>query len=178
MEREVGGSSPPQGVLPLNWGETELNRSVTCMVLKATDNDMRHFAMMNFVGLDLAFADQKIPISSRSHYHPSDLHFSSLCSLVSSLCSLSSSGLFSAKKDPFKHQGWVHNMPLVTYHWQATKVCLRPSASLESYSYGTHNHTLWPVWNVLMPDFSFDIWTFCSSHCLCSLEPFSNHLPR
>ncbi|GFU19562.1 uncharacterized protein TNCV_21361 [Trichonephila clavipes] len=26
----------PQGVLPLNWGETELNRSVTYMVLKAT----------------------------------------------------------------------------------------------------------------------------------------------
>ncbi|GFT91352.1 hypothetical protein TNCV_4285391 [Trichonephila clavipes] len=45
-------------------------------------------------------------------------------------------------------------------------------------AYGTHNHTLCPVWNVLAPDFSFDIWTFCSSHCLCSLEPFSNHLPR
>ncbi|GFX50049.1 transposable element Tcb2 transposase [Trichonephila clavipes] len=47
-------------VLPLNWGDTELNRSVTCMVLKATDNDRRHlaFAMMNFVGLDLAFADE------------------------------------------------------------------------------------------------------------------------
>ncbi|GFT44679.1 transposon Tf2-6 polyprotein [Trichonephila clavipes] len=29
----------PQVVLPLNWGETELNRSVTCMVLKATAND-------------------------------------------------------------------------------------------------------------------------------------------
>ncbi|GFW98878.1 hypothetical protein TNCV_4655051 [Trichonephila clavipes] len=25
----------PQGILPRNWGETELNRSVTCMVLKA-----------------------------------------------------------------------------------------------------------------------------------------------
>ncbi|GFU32155.1 uncharacterized protein TNCV_3833811 [Trichonephila clavipes] len=31
----------PQGVLPLNWGETELYRSVTCMMLKATDNDRR-----------------------------------------------------------------------------------------------------------------------------------------
>ncbi|GFV44970.1 hypothetical protein TNCV_615601 [Trichonephila clavipes] len=51
-------------------------------------------------------------------------------------------------------------------------------ALLESYSYGTHNHTLCPVWNVLAPEFSFDIWTFCSSHCLCSLEPFSNHQPR
>ncbi|GFV43643.1 uncharacterized protein TNCV_2679441 [Trichonephila clavipes] len=34
----------PQGVL-LNWGETELNRSVTCMVLKVTANDRRHLAL-------------------------------------------------------------------------------------------------------------------------------------
>ncbi|GFV25039.1 uncharacterized protein TNCV_885051 [Trichonephila clavipes] len=33
----------PQGILSLNWGETELNRSVTRMVLKA--NDKRHFAL-------------------------------------------------------------------------------------------------------------------------------------
>ncbi|GFV59951.1 uncharacterized protein TNCV_922291 [Trichonephila clavipes] len=32
----------PQGVLPLNWGETEPNRFVTCMVLKASANDRRH----------------------------------------------------------------------------------------------------------------------------------------
>ncbi|GFW11640.1 uncharacterized protein TNCV_42751 [Trichonephila clavipes] len=32
---------PPQGVLSLNWGGTELNRTVTCMVLKATANDRR-----------------------------------------------------------------------------------------------------------------------------------------
>ncbi|GFX80620.1 uncharacterized protein TNCV_498871 [Trichonephila clavipes] len=31
----------PQGVCPRNWGKTELNRSVTCMVLKATANDSR-----------------------------------------------------------------------------------------------------------------------------------------
>ncbi|GFW90463.1 uncharacterized protein TNCV_76971 [Trichonephila clavipes] len=37
----------PQGVLHLNWGETELNRSVTCMVLKATANDMRHLAVFH-----------------------------------------------------------------------------------------------------------------------------------
>ncbi|GFV02375.1 transposable element Tcb1 transposase [Trichonephila clavipes] len=51
-----------QGVLPLNWGETELNRSVTCMILKAMANDGRHLvlAMMNFVGLDLAFANQDL----------------------------------------------------------------------------------------------------------------------
>ncbi|GFY31587.1 cullin-4A [Trichonephila clavipes] len=33
-----------QGVLPLNWAETELNCSVTCMVLKVTANDRRHLA--------------------------------------------------------------------------------------------------------------------------------------
>ncbi|GFV87524.1 uncharacterized protein TNCV_3281621 [Trichonephila clavipes] len=35
----------PQGVLPQNWGGTELNRSITCMVLKATANDRRHLAL-------------------------------------------------------------------------------------------------------------------------------------
>ncbi|GFY11265.1 hypothetical protein TNCV_4472511 [Trichonephila clavipes] len=35
----------PQGVLPLNWDETELNCSVTCMVLKATANERRHLAL-------------------------------------------------------------------------------------------------------------------------------------
>ncbi|GFY03382.1 hypothetical protein TNCV_1173401 [Trichonephila clavipes] len=30
-----------------NWGETELNRSVTCMVLKATANDTRHLAFFH-----------------------------------------------------------------------------------------------------------------------------------
>ncbi|GFX97635.1 uncharacterized protein TNCV_2841951 [Trichonephila clavipes] len=35
----------PQGVLPQNWGETELNRSVTCLVLNATANDRRHLAL-------------------------------------------------------------------------------------------------------------------------------------
>ncbi|GFT02536.1 uncharacterized protein TNCV_1487521 [Trichonephila clavipes] len=31
----------PQGFLPLNWGGTEQNRTVTCMVLKAKTNDRR-----------------------------------------------------------------------------------------------------------------------------------------
>ncbi|GFW97796.1 uncharacterized protein TNCV_1425591 [Trichonephila clavipes] len=35
----------PQGVLYQNWGETELNRSVTCMVLKTTANNRRHLAL-------------------------------------------------------------------------------------------------------------------------------------
>ncbi|GFV74647.1 hypothetical protein TNCV_5130891 [Trichonephila clavipes] len=37
--REVGPLTTPQGVLLQNWGETEQNRKVTCMVLKARDND-------------------------------------------------------------------------------------------------------------------------------------------
>ncbi|GFU59263.1 uncharacterized protein TNCV_4197871 [Trichonephila clavipes] len=32
-------------LLPQNCGESELNRSVTCMVLKATTNGMHHFAL-------------------------------------------------------------------------------------------------------------------------------------
>ncbi|GFV14099.1 uncharacterized protein TNCV_525751 [Trichonephila clavipes] len=32
-------SDHPQGVLPQNWGGTEKNRTVTCMVLKAKAND-------------------------------------------------------------------------------------------------------------------------------------------
>ncbi|GFX65497.1 uncharacterized protein TNCV_4735451 [Trichonephila clavipes] len=32
-------------VLPQNWGGNEPNRTVTCMVLKVTDNDRRHLAL-------------------------------------------------------------------------------------------------------------------------------------
>ncbi|GFU85664.1 uncharacterized protein TNCV_5126731 [Trichonephila clavipes] len=35
----------PQDVLLQNWGENELNRSVTCMVLTATVNDRRYLAL-------------------------------------------------------------------------------------------------------------------------------------
>ncbi|GFX53864.1 cullin-4A [Trichonephila clavipes] len=47
VEEEERWEAPdhPQGVFPLNWSETELNRSVTCMVLKATANDRRHLAL-------------------------------------------------------------------------------------------------------------------------------------
>ncbi|GFU08214.1 uncharacterized protein TNCV_3766521 [Trichonephila clavipes] len=38
-------SDHPQDVIPQNWGETELNHSVTCMVLKATANDKHHLAL-------------------------------------------------------------------------------------------------------------------------------------
>ncbi|GFU05430.1 uncharacterized protein TNCV_3290811 [Trichonephila clavipes] len=31
----------PQGILPQNWGGTEINRAATCMVPKATANDRR-----------------------------------------------------------------------------------------------------------------------------------------
>ncbi|GFU59373.1 uncharacterized protein TNCV_2299381 [Trichonephila clavipes] len=34
-----------QRVLPLNWGGTEPNRTVTCMVQKTTANDRRHLAL-------------------------------------------------------------------------------------------------------------------------------------
>ncbi|GFX07639.1 hypothetical protein TNCV_4159081 [Trichonephila clavipes] len=44
-------------------------------------------------------------------------------------------------KKPFKHQGPVHNTPLLSSHWQATKVSFRPRASLVSYLCGTHKHT-------------------------------------
>ncbi|GFV38930.1 hypothetical protein TNCV_964971 [Trichonephila clavipes] len=46
-ERRRGGRplTTPRVVPPQNWGETELNRSVTCMVLKAMTNDSRHSAL-------------------------------------------------------------------------------------------------------------------------------------
>ncbi|GFS55117.1 uncharacterized protein TNCV_2441871 [Trichonephila clavipes] len=37
-------SDHPQSILPLKWGGTELNLTVTCMVLRATANDRRHLA--------------------------------------------------------------------------------------------------------------------------------------
>ncbi|GFX33944.1 uncharacterized protein TNCV_911481 [Trichonephila clavipes] len=44
-EERWQASDHPQSVLPLNWGGTEPNRSVICMVLKATDNYRRHLAL-------------------------------------------------------------------------------------------------------------------------------------
>ncbi|GFT06956.1 uncharacterized protein TNCV_1415221 [Trichonephila clavipes] len=38
-------SDHPQSVLPLNWGGIGRNRTVTCMVLKATANDRHHLAL-------------------------------------------------------------------------------------------------------------------------------------
>ncbi|GFU69217.1 uncharacterized protein TNCV_3284951 [Trichonephila clavipes] len=35
----------PQSVLPQNWGETELNRSITCMGFNATSNNRRHLTL-------------------------------------------------------------------------------------------------------------------------------------
>ncbi|GFW61431.1 hypothetical protein TNCV_346791 [Trichonephila clavipes] len=40
-ERWREGPDHPQGALPQNWGETEQNSTVTCMVLKAKANDRR-----------------------------------------------------------------------------------------------------------------------------------------
>ncbi|GFT75805.1 uncharacterized protein TNCV_851131 [Trichonephila clavipes] len=40
-EERLEAPGHPQGFLPLNWVGTELNHSVTCMVLEATANDRR-----------------------------------------------------------------------------------------------------------------------------------------
>ncbi|GFW93384.1 hypothetical protein TNCV_2605021 [Trichonephila clavipes] len=57
----------PQGVLTQNLGETELNRSVTCMVLKATANDRRHLALCHdeFRGPYLAFGNHMALVNKR-----------------------------------------------------------------------------------------------------------------
>ncbi|GFW45848.1 uncharacterized protein TNCV_4495681 [Trichonephila clavipes] len=44
-EERWEASDHPQSVLPLNWDGIEPNRIVTCIVPKATDNDMRHLAL-------------------------------------------------------------------------------------------------------------------------------------
>ncbi|GFV77207.1 uncharacterized protein TNCV_444371 [Trichonephila clavipes] len=44
-EERWESSDHPQSVLPLNWGGTEPNRTVTYMVLKATANDRHHLAL-------------------------------------------------------------------------------------------------------------------------------------
>ncbi|GFX63549.1 uncharacterized protein TNCV_105561 [Trichonephila clavipes] len=44
-EERWEASDHSQSVLPLNWGGTEPNRSVTCMGLKATANDRCHLAL-------------------------------------------------------------------------------------------------------------------------------------
>ncbi|GFU22964.1 uncharacterized protein TNCV_3946431 [Trichonephila clavipes] len=44
-EERWESSDHPQSVFPLNWGGTEANRTVNCMVLKATANDRRHLAL-------------------------------------------------------------------------------------------------------------------------------------
>ncbi|GFX01948.1 uncharacterized protein TNCV_371371 [Trichonephila clavipes] len=45
LEERWEAPGHPQGVLPQSWGETELNRSVTCMVVKATANERRYLAL-------------------------------------------------------------------------------------------------------------------------------------
>ncbi|GFU83737.1 uncharacterized protein TNCV_858161 [Trichonephila clavipes] len=44
-EERWEASDHPQSVLPLTWGGIEPNRTVKCMVLKATANDKRHLAL-------------------------------------------------------------------------------------------------------------------------------------
>ncbi|GFV51327.1 uncharacterized protein TNCV_3615251 [Trichonephila clavipes] len=47
VEGEKGWEAPDnaQGILLLSWGGTEINHSVTCMVLKATANNMSYLAL-------------------------------------------------------------------------------------------------------------------------------------
>ncbi|GFX55171.1 uncharacterized protein TNCV_1156321 [Trichonephila clavipes] len=64
-----------QKVLPQNWGETELNRSVTSMVLKATANDRRHLALCRSGGSSnnnnrvKSKTLTKIQIDTKMHFH-------------------------------------------------------------------------------------------------------------
>ncbi|GFY10197.1 uncharacterized protein TNCV_2628761 [Trichonephila clavipes] len=44
-EKRCDAPDHPQGILPQNWGETQINRSVTCMVLKAAANDRCHLTL-------------------------------------------------------------------------------------------------------------------------------------
>ncbi|GFV41836.1 uncharacterized protein TNCV_3629871 [Trichonephila clavipes] len=45
-EERWEASDYTQGLFPQNWGETELNRLVICMVLKTTVNDRRYLALL------------------------------------------------------------------------------------------------------------------------------------
>ncbi|GFU41627.1 uncharacterized protein TNCV_2793171 [Trichonephila clavipes] len=49
VEGKVMWEAPdhPQRVLLQNFAKTELNRSITCIVLKAKDNDRRYLALCN-----------------------------------------------------------------------------------------------------------------------------------
>ncbi|GFX35146.1 uncharacterized protein TNCV_2330861 [Trichonephila clavipes] len=54
-EREV-----PQGVLPQNRGETQLNSSVTCVVLKAMANDRHHLACQKLLLIGIYLSGKKL----------------------------------------------------------------------------------------------------------------------
>ncbi|GFV53905.1 uncharacterized protein TNCV_166721 [Trichonephila clavipes] len=57
VEREDRWESPdhPWGVLPLKWGGIELNRSVTCMVLKATKHTNAKAELRDFEISSISF---------------------------------------------------------------------------------------------------------------------------
>ncbi|GFS77956.1 hypothetical protein TNCV_2028261 [Trichonephila clavipes] len=61
---------------------------------------------------------------------------------------------------------------------KATKVCSRLSDSSAFFLCKTYNNTLWPIWNVLTPDFSSDIWTLFHHASIVFLKSCSCHLPR
>ncbi|GFW75083.1 hypothetical protein TNCV_447881 [Trichonephila clavipes] len=62
----------PQGVVLQNWGGAEPNRTVTCMVLKAMDNDRRKKLALchdEFIGPLSGTADQvALAITTSSHF--------------------------------------------------------------------------------------------------------------
>ncbi|GFT85143.1 putative RNA-directed DNA polymerase from transposon BS [Trichonephila clavipes] len=71
MEGERDGSplTTPRGVHPQNWGETEQNRTITCMVLKAKANDRRkdlaHHRVDTYIALSKTFRlSQGVPQGS------------------------------------------------------------------------------------------------------------------
>ncbi|GFV49879.1 uncharacterized protein TNCV_1391611 [Trichonephila clavipes] len=59
-EEEWEASDHPQSILPLNWGGPSqiILSPVWCSKLRITTGVTLPFAMMNFGGIDLAFADQ------------------------------------------------------------------------------------------------------------------------
>ncbi|GFV31761.1 uncharacterized protein TNCV_2098201 [Trichonephila clavipes] len=58
-----------QGVLSQNWGGNEPKRTLSCMLLKSMTNykhTNQSFAIMNFVGLNLAHSD-KVALVATTH---------------------------------------------------------------------------------------------------------------
>ncbi|GFT86346.1 cullin-4A [Trichonephila clavipes] len=130
LERLVEGeerweaTDHPQDVLALNWGETEQNYSVTCMVFKATANDRRHLVLSHdeFRGLDLAFADQSPSGAKTVPYcdEQESKNISKLCPLIfSRLIRVATNGEFGHEAKPFN----VMQSSSVMISWLESQFC-------------------------------------------------------